>query len=221
MKEAKRLEKENAIIDAAHKVFAFSGFKNAKMEDIAKAAGITKVTLYTYFQSKENLYMALTYKALTSLIEEYELAVKNNRSQTGLESSIDLMQRFMKFNADNPLYSELLLEYFELVRTTSSGAEKKQRLTAALNESKYFEKLDAIQNVPFKIAFSEIERGQKDGSIVSQVDPMLITLQAWSVGLGFAKVNSSSGGDPIFNIELDDLQRNLLYIMKTFLKMNI
>ncbi len=35
------------------------------MEDIALDAGITKVTLYSYFKSKDNLIMAVTYKALT------------------------------------------------------------------------------------------------------------------------------------------------------------
>ena len=53
MKEDKSLSKEEAIINAAEKVFGESGYRNAKMEDVASAAGITKLTLYTYFQSKE------------------------------------------------------------------------------------------------------------------------------------------------------------------------
>ncbi len=60
MKEDKRISKEEAIISAAEKVFGEVGYKNAKMEEVAAVAGITKVTLYSYFQSKENLYMAIT-----------------------------------------------------------------------------------------------------------------------------------------------------------------
>jgi len=60
MNDAKRNAKENLIIDAAERVFSVVGFKNAKMENIAAEASITKVTLYSYFQSKENLYLALT-----------------------------------------------------------------------------------------------------------------------------------------------------------------
>ncbi|HHH53572.1 MAG TPA: TetR/AcrR family transcriptional regulator, partial [Bacteroidetes bacterium] len=71
MKEEKRLSKEESIITAAEKVFNKVGYKNAKMEEVAKAAGITKVTLYTYFQSKENLYMALTYRGFQKLLNGY------------------------------------------------------------------------------------------------------------------------------------------------------
>ncbi|MBK7637968.1 MAG: helix-turn-helix transcriptional regulator [Saprospiraceae bacterium] len=71
MHYSKKTLKESIIILAAEKVFGEVGFKNAKMEDIAKKAGITKVTLYTYFQSKENLYLAVTFKALQLLIEQY------------------------------------------------------------------------------------------------------------------------------------------------------
>ena len=71
MKDKKKSLKESIIINAAERVFERVGFKNAKMEDITKDAEITKVTLYTYFQSKENLYLAVTFKALQLLIEKY------------------------------------------------------------------------------------------------------------------------------------------------------
>ena len=45
MKNSKKSLKEAKIIEAAERVFNAVGFKNAKMEDIASEAGITKVTL--------------------------------------------------------------------------------------------------------------------------------------------------------------------------------
>lgn len=218
MRAAKRTEKENNIIDSAYKVFSDTGFKNSKMEDIAQEAGITKVTLYTYFQSKENLYMALTYRALVLLIELYEQSILESRDKNGLESSLNLLNTFMSFTSNNPLDSELLLEYFEIVRTTSSGQEKKKRLTVALQESEYYMKLEEIQNRPFKLAYAEVQRGQLDTSIKSKKDPMVITLQAWAIGLGYAKVSGSSGGDPIFNIALPELKKNLIETTRTFLQ---
>ena len=73
MNDAKRSAKENLIVDAAERVFSVVGFKNAKMENIATEAGITKVTLYSYFQSKENLYLALTYRGLQLLNDKYSM----------------------------------------------------------------------------------------------------------------------------------------------------
>lgn len=218
MKEQKRLVKENNILNAAQTVFLQSGFKNAKMEDIAKEAGITKVTLYSYFKSKENLYMAITHTALIALIEAYKSSIVTNKKNSGQESAVALLETFMNFNEQNPLYSELLLDYFQLIRMTSSGEEKNQRLTNAVLDSGYYDKLQEIHNLPFKLALIEVERGQKDGSIKSTIKPMLATLQAWTLGLGYTKVMSNSGSDAIFNIPIDELKQNLLDNLRIFLK---
>ena len=75
----KRNIKENSIIDAAEKVFSKQGFANTKMEDVAKALGMSKGTIYFYFNSKENLYMAITYRAFQALIEAFYIVLKTTR----------------------------------------------------------------------------------------------------------------------------------------------
>lgn len=47
------------ILDAALKVFAQKGFAAARMDDIAKAAGVTKGTIYLYFENKEAVFKSL------------------------------------------------------------------------------------------------------------------------------------------------------------------
>ncbi|MEO1407620.1 MAG: helix-turn-helix domain-containing protein, partial [Pseudomonadota bacterium] len=51
-KEAKR----KALIGAALAVFSRVGFAAAKMEDVAEEAGVSKGTVYLYFNSKEHLF---------------------------------------------------------------------------------------------------------------------------------------------------------------------
>ncbi|WP_348944033.1 TetR/AcrR family transcriptional regulator [Chitinibacter sp. FCG-7] len=51
--------KRQQIIDGARDVFMAKGFAAASMEQIAKAAGVSKGTLYNYFENKEMLYVAL------------------------------------------------------------------------------------------------------------------------------------------------------------------
>jgi AcrR family transcriptional regulator len=41
------------IVEAALEVFAEKGFAAAKLDDIARRAGISKPTLYLYFDTKE------------------------------------------------------------------------------------------------------------------------------------------------------------------------
>jgi AcrR family transcriptional regulator len=54
-KEARPAE----IVDAALCVFAESGFAAARLEDIARRAGVAKSSLYLYFETKEELFRAV------------------------------------------------------------------------------------------------------------------------------------------------------------------
>ena len=52
------------ILDAALKVFAHKGFAAARMDDIAKEAGVTKGTIYLYFENKEAVFKSLVREAV-------------------------------------------------------------------------------------------------------------------------------------------------------------
>lgn len=52
-------EKRKQILTGARQVFLERGFDAASMGDIARAAGVSKGTLYVYFQDKEDLFAAL------------------------------------------------------------------------------------------------------------------------------------------------------------------
>jgi AcrR family transcriptional regulator len=58
-------ERRDTILNAALRVFAQTGFAEAKMEEVAAAANLSKAALYLYFPSKEAL--------LRSLLERYTL----------------------------------------------------------------------------------------------------------------------------------------------------
>ncbi len=56
-KEASELRR-SAILRAARTVFAHQGYADTVVDDIAAQAGIGKGTLYLYFPSKEQIYLA-------------------------------------------------------------------------------------------------------------------------------------------------------------------
>ena len=51
----KEYSTKDRILDAAKQVFAEKGYDGARVDEIAKKAGINKATLYYYFKSKESL----------------------------------------------------------------------------------------------------------------------------------------------------------------------
>jgi AcrR family transcriptional regulator len=59
-KEARPTE----ILDAALKMFAEKGFAGARMDDIARRAGVTKGTIYLYFENKEAMFKTLVRESI-------------------------------------------------------------------------------------------------------------------------------------------------------------
>ncbi len=54
--------KRQQILDGAKQCFLAQGFDGASMNDIVKAAGVSKGTVYAYFPSKEKLFEALIFR---------------------------------------------------------------------------------------------------------------------------------------------------------------
>jgi AcrR family transcriptional regulator len=59
-----------AILAAAAKAFAERGFGDTAMDDVAAAAGITRLIVYRHFESKEALYAAVLQHVRDRLAEE-------------------------------------------------------------------------------------------------------------------------------------------------------
>ena len=64
------------LIDAAREVFARIGVARATMNDIAEASGKGRRTLYTYFKSKEDVYMAVVSQELELLMVRLKQLMK-------------------------------------------------------------------------------------------------------------------------------------------------
>ena len=54
----KDLEKGAAILEAAKRLFTTQGFDGTSMDQIAAAAGVSKLTVYSHFGDKESLFAA-------------------------------------------------------------------------------------------------------------------------------------------------------------------
>ena len=56
------------ILDAALAIFAEKGFAATRMEDIAARAGVTKGTIYLYFESKEAVFKSLVGQSIGNTV---------------------------------------------------------------------------------------------------------------------------------------------------------
>jgi AcrR family transcriptional regulator len=71
-RKARSTERRGAILAAALDEFSTSGFEAARLDDVARRAGVAKGTIYLYFRDKESLFQELIRSMLTPLIGTIE-----------------------------------------------------------------------------------------------------------------------------------------------------
>lgn len=102
-----RHEKVDVIFQAAIKVFADSGFDQAKMDDIAKEAGVAKGTIYYHFKSKEDLFVGLMNEGVQKLID---FAKRNTALYDSPTRQMQaLVESHVLFYVENGMLAKLLL----------------------------------------------------------------------------------------------------------------
>ncbi|MFF3833386.1 TetR/AcrR family transcriptional regulator [Streptomyces sp. NPDC002455] len=65
-----RIDKRQAILDAAFTVFARRGYENACVREIAEEAGVAKPTVYNHLRDKENLFRQAIEAAADTVMAE-------------------------------------------------------------------------------------------------------------------------------------------------------
>lgn len=77
--------KREQILDGAKRIFMGKGFDAASMNDVAREAGVSKGTIYVYFQNKEDLFAALIERERTRFALSTRDALEN---RDGVEDAL-------------------------------------------------------------------------------------------------------------------------------------
>lgn len=90
------------ILEAALDLFAEKGFAATKLTEVAKRAGVSKGTVYLYYESKEALFQALVKEMVLPHLEHSEHTVDEYEGAT-----TDLMFGLMQFWLDNVIHTKV------------------------------------------------------------------------------------------------------------------
>ena len=104
-------DKRKIIIDVAIAEFAAYGYSNASTNSIVKNSGISKGSLFKYFENKEDLYFFV----LDSVIEELNEKISQNSEFLSLElfqRIVDYAALEFSWYAQNPEKSKLIISAF-------------------------------------------------------------------------------------------------------------
>jgi AcrR family transcriptional regulator len=134
------------IVAAALEVFVERGFAASKLEDVARRAGVTKGTIYLYFENKEALFKAVVRETIVPVIAKGEAVAQ---AFTG---------------SARELFEKLVREYWRLVGETALAGIPKLMMAEAGNFPElarfYYEEV-AVRG--HRLMASVLERGIKAG----------------------------------------------------------
>ncbi|MCR8847550.1 TetR/AcrR family transcriptional regulator [Rossellomorea sp. SC111] len=108
------MDKRNAILESAVELFGAHGYNQTSMQQIAESVGISKGSLYSYFQSKEDL--------IISIYEHYQQLVFERAFVVGLDGNLPPMERFSK---QFQVQFEGILEYKSYMKMHMRGESTK------------------------------------------------------------------------------------------------
>ena len=150
------------LVAAALEVFVERGFAATTLAEVARRAGVTKGTIYLYFENKEALFKAVVRETIVPVIAQGEALA---RSFTG--SARELLE-------------QLVREYWRLVGETAlAGIPKLMMAEAATFPELTRFYYDEVVTRGHRLMAGVIERGIKNGEFRS-VDVMLAAKLAMS-----------------------------------------
>lgn len=102
-------EKRKRIIDAAYKVFASKGYKNASIKDIAKEADVTPGLIHYYFKNKEELLFSVQHYVQQRYHRKYE-----GKDKRDISSAFDTLEEIKSRSEQDPDWYRWRYELYSL-----------------------------------------------------------------------------------------------------------
>lgn len=88
-------KRPNDILDGALIEFRERGFSGARIEDIAKHAGLSKGSVYLYFSSKEDMLKALVRRSISPIADELKNISDHIHDECSQEPASDVLKRML------------------------------------------------------------------------------------------------------------------------------
>jgi len=149
-------ERKQRIIDVAISHFAKYGFKATNINNIASEAGISIGSMYSYFESKDDLYLTVGdygYSLLARALSEV-----NRKQKDHLKIFEELLRISRRYALDYPELNQVYLEM-----TTQGMSALSDRL------SYQFEEITA------NLYHSILEKAQEEGQVDPEIDIRVVS----------------------------------------------
>ena len=172
-KEREREARREEIIVAAEKVFFEKGVSAATMDDIAEAAELSKGTLYLYYRSKEDLFVAVAYRGMEIMYKLFQDAIATGEPPVKLIANLG--DAYHKFFAEYRNYFRML--YFFESPQFHENVSPEVLQHCHVHDRKVWD-----------LVFSLIQNAITAGMFHADLNPMEVGIMLWSNSNGFFRL---------------------------------
>ena len=131
LREKAKASKRRAILSAADRQFARHPYHEVLLEDIAADAEVAKGTLYLYFESKADLYLALIVGSFAPMIERLQEEVAAAAQKSAWDGIRLFIENLLAFKLHHPAMHEAMRETSRASQEAIFG-DLKRSVTAML-----------------------------------------------------------------------------------------
>jgi AcrR family transcriptional regulator len=164
-KEREKERRKEEILDAAQRVFVEKGLTTATVDDIAAAAELSKGTLYLYFESKEDIYIALMMRGLHLLYSMFNEIIS---TETSVVKTLHRME-------------EAYTEFFNTQRNYFRMMDSAYRPNVHKDVSEEMRKIYAVESKKNWEQIIELfNRGVREKKIRDDINPIDMAIIIWS-----------------------------------------
>ncbi len=164
-KEREKESRKESIIDAAQKVFFDKGLLLSTMDEIAEQAELAKGTLYLYYRSKEDLYLAVMMRGMSLLNDMFRSDI--DARAPFIATLLNLGETYSKFYEEHKNYFRMM-HFFET-------PQFHKQVSAEMRHS-----CDSVAQHLWDIVIEELKRGVRQGLVRDDLSPVEITIVLWS-----------------------------------------
>jgi AcrR family transcriptional regulator len=125
LRQQEREIRENLIIDAARTVFGSKTYDQVSMNEIAKAAGIAKSSIYTYFPNQEALFVETAFRDTGEFI-----ATLKKRVQAEQDLSLEtFINDYLDYNIEHDAHWRMITHFALHGNIGEASAEKLNQIS--------------------------------------------------------------------------------------------
>ncbi|GGE69584.1 TetR/AcrR family transcriptional regulator [Priestia taiwanensis] len=169
--EAKRIERKQLILEKALEVFSEKGYCSTSIDDIGKKANISKGLIYTYFKSKEELFLEIA-ENWNRMQQQGNVPDNDIKNSDGLKISDKLIilwdEIVNQWTSENLMFARILYEFWfesSKIPELQQIMMKRSQASLGLVEKIILESNPTIDPA-MSTAFSRLWWAQIDGLVV-------------------------------------------------------